>query len=65
MKFSDLKLYAINLTGIGITFTDLDGAYRFIMVVLSLWYAVTKVIEQYKNAKVNEQRRRQIMRKLK
>ena len=63
MEIQDLKLYAVNITGIGITFTDFEGAYRGLMVVLSLWYAVSKIVEQRRQYKVNEYRRRKILAK--
>jgi hypothetical protein len=51
---SDLKLYLLNILSFAISFSDLDMALKFILLILSIWYTVERLIKLRKENK-NEQ----------
>lgn len=63
MNLEDIKLISINSLGIGVTFTDIEVGYKALLMVASLWYAISRVIEQRKQYKVNDIKRNRILKK--
>lgn len=63
MNTDDIKLIASNSLGIGITFTDIEMGFKIILMATSLWYAVSRLIEQRKQYKMNDLRRKKILEK--
>ena len=57
MTFEDVKFYAVNSTGIGVTFTDIDITVKILIGIVALIYGVGKLLEQRKQYKHNALKR--------
>jgi hypothetical protein len=69
MNLEDAKFYAINSTGLGVAFTDIDITIKILVGIVTLTYGVGKLLEQIKEHKHNALKRQaenvQIKQKLK
>ena len=69
MDLEDVKFYAINSTGLGVAFTDIDVTFKILVGIVTLTYGVGKLLEQIKQHKHNALKRHaenvQIKQKLK
>ena len=63
MNTDDIKLIAFNSLGIGVTFTDIEVGFKIVLMITSLWYAISRVIEQRKQHKMNDLKRKRILEK--
>ena len=51
MLLSDLKLYLLNIFSFAISFSDIDIAMKFILLSLSIWYTIERIIKLRKENK--------------
>ena len=52
MNLTDLKIYGLNITTLGISFTDIDLVLKIVLLVVSIGYTIHKWILLYeKNRK--------------
>jgi hypothetical protein len=69
MNLEDAKFYAINSTGLGVAFTDIDITIKILVGIVTLTYGIGKLLEQIKEHKHNALKRQaenvQIKQKLK
>jgi len=49
MMLSDLKVYLLNILSFAISFSDLDMALKFILLVVSIGYTIERWIKLRKN----------------
>ena len=59
MNLEDLKFYAINSTGLGVMISNMNVLMSFVVGIATLIYAINKVIEQRKQYRHNELKRKQ------
>jgi hypothetical protein len=51
MLLSDLKLYVLNIFSFAVSFSDIDVAMKFILLSLSIWYTIERIIKLRKENK--------------
>jgi len=51
MTLTDLKIYGLNLTTFGISFTDIDILLKIVLVGISIGYTIHKWIIMYEKNK--------------
>jgi|TARA_R100000084_G_C4592166_1_gene118989 hypothetical protein len=51
MSITDLKIYGLNLTTLGISFSDIDLFLKIVLVAISIGYTVHKWILMYEKNK--------------
>ena len=49
MMLSDLKVYLLNILSFAISFSDLDMALKFILLIVSIGYTIERWIKLRKN----------------
>jgi len=49
MMLSDLKVYLLNILSFAVSFSDLDMALKFILLVVSIGYTIERWIKLRKN----------------
>jgi len=51
MMLSDLKLYVLNIFSFAVSLSDIDVAMKFILLSLSIWYTIERIIKLRKENK--------------
>jgi len=56
MSIKDLELYALNTIVMAVSFTEVEQAFKIILLSVSIVYTVMKIIEliKKKNGKIDE-----------
>ncbi len=54
MSLTDIKIYCLNLTTLGISFTNIDLILKIVLVAISIGYTVHKWILMYEKNKANK-----------
>jgi hypothetical protein len=54
---SDLKLYVLNIFSFAVSLSDIDVAMKFILLSLSIWYTIERIIKLRKENKNEPQRK--------
>lgn len=49
MMLSDLKVYLLNILSFAVSFSDLDTALKFILLIVSIGYTIERWIKLRKN----------------
>lgn len=49
MNLTDLKIYGLNITTLGISFTDIDLVLKIVLLVVSIGYTIHKWKLMYEN----------------
>ncbi len=53
MSLTDLKIYGLNVTTLGISFTDIDLILKIVLVLVSIGYTIHKWILMYEKNRKN------------
>ena len=48
---NDLKLYVLNIFSFAVSLSDIDIAMKFILLSLSIWYTIERIIKLRKENK--------------
>ena len=54
MNLTDLKIYGLNITTLGISFTDIDLVLKIVLVLISIGYTIHKWKLMYEKNRKNK-----------